>query len=86
MIYVNQSWKKKKKVHFNAELFIHHLFQRSVEYRWSIHPTPVGKKKKVHKPSMTEETEEKFRDTDTVHGIHAPLSPPQKYELSPLKQ
>lgn len=46
MIYVNQSWKKKKKVHFNAELFIHHLFQRSVEYRWSIHPTPVGKKKK----------------------------------------
>lgn len=50
-------------------------------------PHPSGeKKKKVHKPSMTEETEEKFRDTDAVHGIHAPLSPPQKYELSPLKQ
>lgn len=77
MIYVNQSWKKKKK--FTSMLNC--LFIISSKEVWNTDdpytPPQWGKKKKVHKPSMTEE---KFRDTDAVYGIHASLSLPQKYE------
>lgn len=76
MIYVNQSWEKKKKSSLQCWI----VYSSSLPKKCGIQMThtshPSGKKK-VHKPSATEK---KFRDTDAVHGIHAPLSPPQKYD------
>lgn len=75
MIYVNQSWKKKKFTSMLNCLFI--ISSKEVWNTDDPYVPPQWKKKKVHKPSVTEE---KFRDTDAVHGMHAPLFPPQKYD------